>query len=148
MALVLYQGNGLLVMRPKDATAWMQAHEADGAYPKTKMDSFLGLYAKIKTSDSFVGLTGSKPFVPGAHDTAMRRLNSVRNDFIHFTYSVWSVERVYAFEFCAKAADVVDFCISNTAFPWSHFDDFDDARSESLRALAEIRKHVPSVSKI
>jgi hypothetical protein len=141
MALVLYQGNGFLVMRPEDAKAWMQAHDADAPYPETKMDSFLGLYKKIKRADSFLGLAGTKPFVPDAHNAAMRRLNGARNGFVHFTSSSWSIERAYVLAFCGETADVVDFCISSTAFPWLHFDDAERTRSETLRALAEIRRH-------
>jgi hypothetical protein len=141
MALVLYQGNGFLVMRPEDAKAWMQAHDANGPYPETKMDSFLGLYKKVNRADSFLGLAGSKPFMPDAHDVAMRRLNSVRNDFVHFTASGWSIERAYVLAFCAETADVVDFCTSSVAFPWSHFGDVERTRSEALHALAEIRRH-------
>jgi hypothetical protein len=141
MSLVLYQGNGFLVMRPEDAKVWMQAYDADGPYPKTKMDSFLGLYKKIKRADSFLGFAGSKPFAPDAHDAAMRRLNSVRNDFVHFTASGWSIEHAYVLALCGETADVVDFCISSTAFPWSHFGAVERTRSETLRALAEIRRH-------
>lgn len=148
MALVLYRGNGFLVMQPEDAKAWRQAHDSGDVHPKTKMDSFLGLDKKIKRADSFLGVTEANRLFADAHDTAMQRLNAVRNGFIHFTYSGWSVERAYALECCAKAADAVDFCLSSTSFPGSHFDDFDEARSQLLCALKEIRQHVPSASTI
>lgn len=88
MVLALTKGNGLLTLRPRIAKKWMEAYEGRGDFPTEKLDEFLELYAKVKQSAYF-----SSPFAAsGAQDKSIARLNSLRNDFVHFTPKGWSIE--------------------------------------------------------
>ena len=88
MAFYLSFGNDLLVMAQKDAEAWLTAHYNDTAYPETQMDSFLNLYKKIK-ANPILGYT----FTPkGQQGRSIKKLNTLRNEFIHFMPKGWSIE--------------------------------------------------------
>ena len=69
MVLSLRHGNGLLALSDKCATAWMQAYEKDEAYPPEKLDSYLGLYKKIRHSKTGQ-IAGNKQFVPNTLEEA------------------------------------------------------------------------------
>jgi len=88
MVLALWNGNGLRALRDNVAEKWLKAHRSGAPYPAEKLDEFLNLYAKVKTR------RGAKAgFSPGpTHDGSLRRLNSFRNEFIHFTPKGWSLE--------------------------------------------------------
>lgn len=92
LVLALWNGNGLLTMKPKLAAKWLKALEDSAPFPGDRLDDFLSLYEKAKDSESF-HLVGASPFAPGAnHDRSMKRLNEFRNEFIHFTPKGWSLE--------------------------------------------------------
>ena len=62
MVLVLQSSRGLHVLRPKDASRWLEAHECGGPYPDDyKLDDFLSLYKKIK-SDTMLMYVDSQKF--------------------------------------------------------------------------------------
>jgi len=109
MALALERGNSLLVMRDDVLSKWQKAHEAGTPYPDEKMDFFLSLYEKVK-SDAVCGYVGSKPFVPGAsHNDSMRKLNEIRNNFIHFFPMTWSIQLAGLPKICTDCLDVAHF---------------------------------------
>ena len=88
MAFHLGFGNSLLVMSQKDAEAWLLAHHEQSTYPETQMDNFLNLYKKLKKHEIF----GFK-FVPhGQEGASIKKLNMLRNEFIHFMPKGWSIE--------------------------------------------------------
>lgn len=88
MAFHLSFGNDLLVAKPEDAQAWLQAHEDGTRYPEMMMDGFLSLYKKIKRNE----ILGYR-FVPqSTQGGSVRRLNMFRNEFTHFMPKGWSVE--------------------------------------------------------
>ena len=92
MVLALWNGNGLLTLRPKLASKWLTAYESGGPFPVEKLDEFLNLYAKVKNPENFHTI-GSGPFnARPNHDFSLDKLNSIRNDFIHFTPKGWSLE--------------------------------------------------------
>lgn len=81
-------GNDLLVMKQEDAEKWLKAHESGGAYPDSKMDSFLNLYKKIKKHE----VLGFKFLPRGQQGRSIKRLNWFRNEFVHFMPKGWSIE--------------------------------------------------------
>jgi hypothetical protein len=93
MVLSLRHGNGLLALSPKCMVAWLNAYEArTGRYPEEKLDTYLGLYAKVKSANhGAVG--GNLRFAPrGSQGRSIRKLDELRNNFIHFTPKGWSLE--------------------------------------------------------
>jgi hypothetical protein len=109
MVLALWQGNGLLTLRDNIAAKWLKAYREGGEYPTEKLDDFLNLYKKVKDKDNFHSL-GATPFAPGdTHNESLGCLNSLRNEFIHFTPKGWSLELAGLPRACMDALDVVEF---------------------------------------
>lgn len=103
MAIHLGFGNDLLVMSQENAEAWLEAHEDGKPYPDTKMDSFLNLYKKIKSHEVF----GYK-FVPkGQQGRSIKRLNSFRNEFVHFMPKGWSIDISGMPEICLDCLQII-----------------------------------------
>jgi len=87
MVLGLQGSHGLNVLRPEDASRWLEAHERGGPYPDDlKLDDFLSLYKKVK-GDKMLMYVHSQAFVPkGTQGGSVRLLNRLRNEFIHRVY--------------------------------------------------------------
>ncbi|HXG28955.1 MAG TPA: hypothetical protein VNJ47_08910 [Nevskiales bacterium] len=109
MALALEHGNGLLVMKEEITAKWLKAHEAGTAYPDPKMDYFLNLYEKVKSQDVCC-YVGSKSFAATeSHDYCMKKLNELRNGFIHFYPQSWSIAFSGLANVCLRCLDVAEF---------------------------------------
>lgn len=92
MVLSLRHGNGLLALTDDCYAAWMDAYNNDKPYPQEKLDSYLCLYKKVKHTESGT-IGGNVRFVPkGSQGLSIRRLNRLRNEFIHFTPKSWSLD--------------------------------------------------------
>lgn len=92
MVLALRGSDGLRPLRDKCANAWLKARRENGEPPEEKLDSFLNLYKKIK-SDRMLFLEHSLKFTPtGSQNRSIKRLNSIRNQFIHFLPRSWWIE--------------------------------------------------------
>lgn len=109
MVLALYGSDELLPLRNEIAKAWLKAYREGGAYPTEKLDPFLNLYEKIK-SEAMVFHADSKKFTPsGSQDRSIEKLNSLRNDFIHFVPTSWSLEVSGLPKICLDCLDAVEF---------------------------------------
>jgi hypothetical protein len=109
MVLALHRGNGLLAMPDKRRDEWLTKYRAGEPLPPDRMDSFLNLYKKVKT-DAAAGWVHSKPFVPcETSDESMRKLNEIRNDFIHFMPKVWALELAGLPSICLDCLAVARF---------------------------------------
>jgi hypothetical protein len=119
LVLALWNGNGLLTLKPKSAAKWLKALEGGGAYPVERLDEFLNLYAKAKDPENF-HFHGAAAFVPGpTHDQSMARLNEFRNEFIHFTPKGWSLQLAGLPAICIDILDVVRyFAWETTSINW------------------------------
>jgi len=119
MVLALWNGNGLLALRPKVAKKWMEAYESGGPFPAEKLDEFLNLYLKVKDPDNFHTI-GAGPFVPvGTHDHSMSQLNEFRNMFTHFTPKGWSLELAGLPRMCIDTLEVINYLgLQSTAVLW------------------------------
>ncbi|RPJ47240.1 MAG: hypothetical protein EHM16_06650 [Betaproteobacteria bacterium] len=92
MVLSLRHGNGLLALSDESYAAWMTAYEKNEPPPPEKLDSYLNLYKKVKHKQ-WGQVGGNARFIPtGTEGGDIRRLNSLRNEFIHFTPKGWSLE--------------------------------------------------------
>ena len=137
MVLALWNGNGLLAMRPKVAKKWLEAYRSGGPYPADKLDEFLNLYVKSKDPANF-HTVGAGPFVPiGSHDLSMSQLNEFRNTFTHFTPKGWSLELAGLPLICLDVLQVMNFLgLQTTAVLWYK----PTRRSRAERALKRMTK--------
>lgn len=143
MALALEQGNSLLVMNDDRRAKWLRAYEKGDPYPEDRMDTFLSLYEKVK-SDEVCRYVGSSKFVPGmTHDESMRKLNELRNGFVHFFPKAWSIELAGLPSVCLDCLDIAHFLgWDSMTIIWNDVELSDRGRNaiavlrESLVALA------------
>lgn len=109
MVLALRGSDGLLPLRDKVAQAWLKAYREKRNPPQERLDSFPNLYKKIQ-SDRLLFYVHSKKFLPrGSQDRSVRKLNSLRNDFIHFLPRLWLLELGGLPEICLDCLDVIEF---------------------------------------
>lgn len=109
MVLSLRHGNSLAALTKESAAAWLKAHETGGRYPEERLDHFMNLYAKIKSVE-YGDLGGNKRFISGAtHDETFKKLNDIRNEFIHFTPKGWSLEVDGLPRICLDVISVIEF---------------------------------------
>ncbi len=137
MVLALWNGNGLLALRPKVAKKWMEAYESGGQFPAQKLDEFLNLYLKVKDPNNF-HTVGVGAFVPtGKHDESMNYLNEFRNMFTHFTPKGWSLQLAGLPRICLDTLEVMNFLgLQSTAVLWSK----PARRARAERALKRMTK--------
>ena len=137
MVLALWNGNGLLALRPSVAKKWVKAYESDGPFPAEKLDEFLNLYLKVKDPANFHTI-GAGPFEPGGtHDQSMSRLNEFRNMFTHFTPKGWSLELAGLPQICLDVLEVMTFLgLQTTAVLWYK----STRRTRTERALKRMTK--------
>ena len=110
MVLALRGTNDLNVLTENCAKQWLTAYDSNsGKYPEKRLDSFLNLYNKIK-SEKMNLYTNSKLFIPKAtQDSSVEKLNSLRNDFIHFIPKVWLIEPSYFIQIVYDCLDIISF---------------------------------------
>lgn len=109
MALSLRHGNGFLALSPRCFAAWMDAYENNGEYPREELDTYLNLYKKVKSRD-IGSVGGNRPFTPsGSQGRSIRKLNELRNEFIHFTPKGWSLEVTGLPQICMDCLKLVAF---------------------------------------
>jgi hypothetical protein len=109
MVLALRGGDGLRPLRDHVAGAWLKAYREGRSPPQERLDSFLNLYKKIK-SDRMLFYVHSKRFSPeGSQEDSVKKLNSLRNDFIHFLPRMWLLEVGGLPQICLDCLDVTQF---------------------------------------
>jgi hypothetical protein len=138
MALALRGSDGLRPLRDGIAEAWLTAYREGGEYPTEKLDSFLNLYKKIK-SEAMLFYVHSKKFTPsGSQGRSIKKLNSLRDDFIHFLPQSWSLEVSGLPEICLDCLDAVEFLGWESGnVPW--YEDKHRARARAAVDAARLR---------
>jgi hypothetical protein len=134
MVLALWNGNGLLALRPRVAEKWLKAYESGGQFPTEKLDEFLSLYAKVKDRFNF-NTIGAGPFPSNESiDASFQRLNEIRNDFTHFTPKGWSLELAGLPNICLDVLLLIEhFGWETTAVLWH-------LRSHPVRAKRSLKR--------
>lgn len=127
MAFHLGFGNDLLVMSQEDAEAWLAAHHVNTEYPETQMDSFLNLYKKVKKHEIL-----EYKFIPkGQEGASIKKLNILRNEFIHFMPKGWSIEIAYMLEIFDDCLNIIkDIGAGPISDRWE-----EDAQAETFNTL-------------
>jgi hypothetical protein len=109
MVLALWNGNGLLSLRQKDAEKWMKAYKNGAPFPNDKLDNFLNLYKKVKNKDNFTTIDSGPFQAQSSHDKSMKLINEFRNKFTHFTTNGWSLELAGLPRLCVDVLDIIRF---------------------------------------
>lgn len=92
MACSLSGGDGLAILKDRMAQKWLAAQRDGLPLPRGELDTFLNLYKKIKSKQMLVN-ADSRQFIPrGRQDWSMRKLNRLRNHFVHYTPKSWTLE--------------------------------------------------------
>ncbi len=110
MVLALRGTNNINVLTEDCAKEWLTAYErGDGKYPEQKLDNFLNLYKKIK-SERMQMYVNSQVFKPsGTQGRSVKKLNSFRNNFVHFVPKGWAIE-------VSGLTQIVDDCLNIISF--------------------------------
>jgi hypothetical protein len=109
MVLALRGSDGLRPLRDDVAANWLTAYREGGEYPVEKLDTFLNLYKKVQ-SDTMLFFVHSKKVIPSRTlGRSMKKLNSLRNDFVHFLPKSWSLEVSGLPEICLDCLALVEF---------------------------------------
>jgi hypothetical protein len=139
MVLSLRHGNGLAALTEESAAAWLAAYEADAkSFPDEKLDSYLCLYKKIK-STKYGTIGGNQPFVPrGSQGWSIRKLNRIRNEFNHFTPKGWSLQLAGLPRICLDALSVVSYLGWETSNVHWHDEQALSAAKNSFERLTKI----------
>lgn len=142
MVLALRGSDGLRPLKDKIAEDWLKAQREGGKRPEEKLDSFLNLYKKIK-SKRMLFYGHSKQFVSaGTQDRSIKKMNSLRNDFIHFLPKLWIIEISGLPRISLDCLDVVEFLGWQSGNIFWHKRDQEERAKRSLakarRILAEI----------
>ncbi|MGQ4878911.1 hypothetical protein ACOJCM_10120 [Billgrantia sp. LNSP4103-1] len=140
MVLSLRQGNGLKALKDHIAEKWLKAYREGGKYPAEQLDTFLNLYKKVK-SDQMIFFVHSKPFVATHdHDKAVKKLNSLRNEFIHFAPKGWSLELAGLPKTCLNCLEVADFLGWQSGnVPWYEEEHKERAEIAMRRAIKNLK---------
>ncbi len=135
MVLSLRHGNGLLALTDECYAPWMQAYERHETPPPEKLDSYLNLYKKVKHSQ-WGQVGGNKRFIPnGSEGQDIKLLNSLRNDFIHFTPKGWSLEVDGLPRICLSASRLISFLALETQNVFWHAVESRSLLEQSLAAF-------------
>jgi hypothetical protein len=87
---------------------FVEAILSGGDYPELKMQYYLDLYKDIKSKDRMNGMN----FLASPEtDNAMEKLNEIRNIFIHFIPSIWSLELSGLPGLCNSVLSVIEFLV-------------------------------------
>jgi hypothetical protein len=93
MVLALRGSNGLCPLKDDIAKKWLSAYESGKPYPTEKIDTFLNLYKKVKSKEMMCFYIYSKEVIPSSTlDHNIKKLNSLRNKFVHFVPIFWELE--------------------------------------------------------
>ena len=112
-------------------SAWMAAYEKNEPAPPEKLDTYLNLYQKVKHRET-CQLGGNIRFAPaGPEGGDIKRLNTLRNEFIHFTPKGWSLEVDGLPRICLSVARLISFLALETTNIFWHTD---PARQQLLEA--------------
>ncbi len=125
--LALSLGNGLMTLKTKHAAAWLKAYrEGERFTGRLDLDYFEELYKKAKEHSKFAASE--------SHDKAIRYLNELRNNFIHFGAQGWSIELAGLPTICLNSLAIVEH------LGWKHGGIYWHTDAQSKRARRHLRQ--------
>jgi hypothetical protein len=116
MVIALTRSDSFGATDPKQEKAWREAYAKGQSLPtdQPKLLKFLKLYEKIQEKDRLPDSSAER-FVPqGSQSTSIKELNSLRNEFIHFTPKGWSLDLSGAPRIAIDCLDVAAFLVKRS----------------------------------
>lgn len=108
MVCALRGKDGINILKDSVVRKWVAAGSKGHPEPQ-ELDTFLNLYKKIKGHKMLINKS-SKTFCPrGKQDASVRKLNQLRNNFIHFKSKSWHVEINSLPRITAEVTDIISF---------------------------------------
>lgn len=121
MVLALRQSDGGGPIRDDVMAKIRRAWETKTIPPAEKLDSFLGLYKKIKRAERMQKYGQSRPLVATPEqDRSMKTLHELRNDFLHFTPKGWALELSGAVDISLNSLEIIRFLVNESGTIWWH----------------------------
>ncbi|OAI24366.1 hypothetical protein [Methylomonas koyamae] len=112
MVSALKQGNGFHSMRKDSYKRWIEAYNNNQTLPPIKLANFLELYKRIKKKCIMECYIDSRAYTPKQENTeSVKKLDTIRNRFIHFELDVWSLEVAGMPKLCLHCMDVIRFLV-------------------------------------
>lgn len=113
--LALKAGDGLLVQKLGVTQKRIAAYEADTCPPLQHMDNFFNLYKKLHKKENLRS-SDSVPIQPSeVHEQAVKSLDKLRDEFLHFNAKSWSIERELIFVSVRGCLELMEFIISKSS---------------------------------
>jgi transcriptional regulator with XRE-family HTH domain len=113
--LALKAGDGLLVQKLGVTQKRIAAYEADTRPPLPHMDNFFNLYKKLHKKENLRS-SDSVPIQPSeVHEQAVKSLDELRDEFLHFNAKSWSIERELIFVSVRGCLELMEFIISKSS---------------------------------
>jgi hypothetical protein len=109
MVLALRNGNNLAIMSEKAAGKWLEAYREEKPLPEERLDSFHNLYKKIQGEYMLTLVTAKKLNATPEQSRSTKKLNELRNEFIHFVPKGWSLEVSGLPEICLHVMEIIKF---------------------------------------
>lgn len=116
MVIALTHSDGLGALNPKQERLWRKAHANSENLPpmREKLLSFLELYERTKQKESLPSSTKTR-FVPrGTQGRSMKKLNQIRDEFIHFTPKGWALNLCGAPQVAIDCLEVAAFLVAHS----------------------------------
>ncbi len=144
MVIALTRSDSFGAKDAKQEKAWREAYAKGNPLPtdQEKLLSFLDLYDKIKRK-GMLQYSSAERFVPrGSQGRSMKKLNFIRNEFVHFTPKGWSLELSGAPRIAIDCLDVAEFLVkrSNRFMIFTSFKE-----GEMLGLIDELKKEFAAI---
>ena len=143
MVIALRQGNVLLALKDNIAAECLKAHKkAGGKPPVEKLDNFLNLYKKVKSERMLYHGHGRRFKAKPEDNWAVKKLNELRNEFLHFIPKRWSLELIILPKICLNCLEIIEFLGWQSGnVPWNN-------ETQNVRALSSLKMAKAALSEI
>lgn len=134
MVLALRGSDGLGPLKDEVAAKWLEAYRAgEEKLPEERLDTYKNLYKKVKTGLAY----GAPPFDPvGSQGRSIKKLDELRDEFVHFTPKGWSLEVSGLPEICMDCIRLIRYlAFESGSTVW--YREADEVRAEKIVEAAE-----------
>ena len=142
MVIALRQGNVLLALKDNIAAECLRAHKEGGKQPIEKLDNFLNLYKKVKSERMLCQGHGKRFKADPEHNWAVKKLNELRNEFLHFVPKGWSLELIILPKICLNCLEIIEF------LAWQSGNVIFNDETQQVRALSALKMSKAILSEI